>query len=106
LWWEWLSTISNRVNGNGCPHCNKRTVSEISQKWLDSFGITEREVKLPRFSRIRVDGFDPDTNTVYEFLGDYWHGNPEVFSSQDFFSRAKKKHFKTSSIKPFSVLKS
>lgn len=22
----------------------------------------------------KVDGFDPSTNTVFEFLGDYWHG--------------------------------
>ena len=26
------------------------------------------------------DGFDSETNTVYEFFGDYWHGNPEIFS--------------------------
>jgi len=29
------------------------------------------------------DGFDPITNTVYEFYGDYWHGNPKVFSQDD-----------------------
>ena len=23
-------------------------------------------------------GYDPKTNTIYEFLGDYWHGNPKV----------------------------
>jgi len=26
----------------------------------------------------KVDGFDAATNTVYEFMGDYWHGNPVV----------------------------
>ena len=26
---------------------------------------------------------DPETNTIYEFLGDYWHGNPEVYDSED-----------------------
>jgi hypothetical protein len=25
-----------------------------------------------------VDGYDPMTNTVYEFYGDYWHGNPDT----------------------------
>lgn len=28
----------------------------------------------------RVDGFDPTTNTIYEFYGDYWHGNPNKYS--------------------------
>ena len=26
----------------------------------------------------KTDGYDPKTNTIYEFLGDYWHGNPKV----------------------------
>ena len=29
----------------------------------------------------KVDAFDPITNTVYEFNGDYWHGNPQVFDA-------------------------
>ena len=33
--------------------------------------------------KVTVDGFDPETNTVYEFLGDYWHGNPEVYSAKE-----------------------
>jgi len=27
---------------------------------------------------------DPETNTVYEFLGDYWHGNPEVYDPDEY----------------------
>jgi hypothetical protein len=27
-----------------------------------------------------VDGYDPETKTIYEFLGNYWHGNPKLFS--------------------------
>jgi asparagine N-glycosylation enzyme membrane subunit Stt3 len=30
-----------------------------------------------------VDGFDPLTNTVYEYYGSYWHGNPEKYSPND-----------------------
>ena len=25
---------------------------------------------------LRVDGYHKGSNTVFEFLGDYWHGNP------------------------------
>ena len=31
----------------------------------------------------KVDGYCYETNTVYEFHGDYWHGNPIVFDSDD-----------------------
>jgi hypothetical protein len=32
---------------------------------------------------IQVDGFCPKTNTIYEFHGDVYHGNPEVFSDEE-----------------------
>ena len=27
-----------------------------------------------------ADGFDPKSNTIFEFDGDYWHGNPKVYA--------------------------
>lgn len=36
------------------------------------------EYNLPG-TRYKVDGYDPLTNTVYEFHGDIYHGNPQVF---------------------------
>ena len=30
-----------------------------------------------------VDGYEPATNTVYEFLGDFWHGNPNLYAATD-----------------------
>jgi hypothetical protein len=30
-----------------------------------------------------VDGFDPETNTVYECYGSFWHGNPEKYKPTD-----------------------
>jgi hypothetical protein len=30
-----------------------------------------------------VDGFDSETNTVYEFYGDYYHGNPKIYKKDD-----------------------
>ena len=31
----------------------------------------------------KVDGYCYETNTVYEFHGDYWHGNPKRFDPND-----------------------
>lgn len=28
-----------------------------------------------------VDGINYETNTIYEFNGDYYHGNPEIYDS-------------------------
>ena len=42
--------------------------------------------------QVRVDAYDPETNTIYEFLGDYWHGNPEVYDLND-FNRSNKTKF-------------
>ena len=39
-----------------------------------------RQIKI---LRKKVDGYDPYTNTIYEFLGDYWHGNPTIFKCNE-----------------------
>ena len=33
-----------------------------------------------------TDGYDPTTNTIYEYLGDYWHGNIGKYK-KDFFNK-------------------
>ena len=39
------------------------------------------EYNIPSIGK--VDGYCKQTNTVYEFHGDFWHGNPELFSTDD-----------------------
>lgn len=76
---------NDHLQGNGCPIC-KGSVSKKERLWLDAMGIPNddihRQVLLPLPEcRVIVDGFVPETNTVYEFLGDYWHGNPRKYTS-------------------------
>lgn len=91
VWWvcktcsyEWEANVKNRVAGRGCPKCACGQVSRVSQKWLDSLGIKhlKREYYISGLG-VRADGYDPATNTVYEFLGDFWHGNPEIFPARE-----------------------
>ena len=35
--------------------------------------------KEVRIAGYLVDGFDEENNTIYSFLGDYWHGNPAKY---------------------------
>jgi hypothetical protein len=38
-------------------------------------------------SWISFDGYCKETNTVYEFHGDYWHGNPKIYDSDEINSK-------------------
>jgi len=68
------------IRGCGCPNCGSR-VSKPETEWLNSLNIPDdkehRQVTLRiNGRRFHVDGFDLNTNTIYEFYGDYYHGNP------------------------------
>lgn len=38
----------------------------------------------------RVDGFSQETKTIYEFNGDYFHGNPDKFDPKDVNTKVNK----------------
>lgn len=67
--------------GNGCKVCSEQSVSKVETEWLDKLQIPNENRQYPVLDgKYIVDGYAPKTNTVYEFYGDYWHGNPNVFS--------------------------
>jgi hypothetical protein len=71
---------ADHLQGGGCPKCGYN-ISKAETDWLDSLKITKenRNLKILNFL---VDGYDPNTNTIYEFNGDFWHGNPAIFNPQ------------------------
>ena len=76
-------TPASHLNGSGCPKCSNQ-VSNLETLWLNCIAVEHRQVKLNVYSKLFcVDGFDPTTNTVYEFLGDFWHGNPKRYNPED-----------------------
>ena len=79
--------------GAGCRECAKgKTSSKLGNKWLDSLQndsiIREHKIILDNKNYV-VDGFDQSTNTIYEFFGDYWHANPDVFNLDDIMVKRK-----------------
>jgi hypothetical protein len=82
-------------SGKGCPRCVHR-ISKPETKWLDMLGVDihhrNKYVLLPDGKRYQVDAYNSVTNTVYEFLGDYWHGNPSVFPPTQMNKNAKRTH--------------
>ena len=84
-------TPNDHLQGSGCPSCPHH-ISGPETEWLDLIGIINdsehRNVFLRNSGRkFKVDGYDPATNTIYEFNGDYWHGNPSKFKSNDINER-------------------
>ena len=85
---EFLQTPNNHIsNAAGCKACS-HIVSEKEQQWLSSLGlpnnVEHRQIKTTiKNQRVWFDGFDPTTNTVYEFWGDFWHGHPTRYNPTD-----------------------
>lgn len=80
----------SHLKGIGCPQCSS-TVSNTEIAFLELIGVIERH-KMIRVGgkKFICDGFDPETNTIYEFDGDFWHGNPRKHHPDDVNARNKK----------------
>lgn len=84
-------TPRGHLRGHGCPNCGGPT-SRMERKWLDFLGVSEvnRSMWLNIGDhKIIADAYVPETNTVYEFFGDYWHGNPEIYDSSKIHPKRK-----------------
>lgn len=57
-------------------------VSKSETKWLDELGVVNRQVWLEDV-KYKVDGYDPDTNTVYLYHGRFWHGCPDTYDPEE-----------------------
>jgi hypothetical protein len=84
---EFLQTPNNHlIHSKGCPKCS-RNISKMETKWLDSMYNNRiiRQFKIVIDNKIyNVDGYDPDNMTIYEFYGDFWHGNLNIYNRDDF----------------------
>ena len=85
---EFKQTPANHINHKqDCPACMVGK-SKKEEAWLNSVGLPDdflhRTVILHIDGRrFIVDGFDSITNTIYEFYGDFWHGNPNLYEPTD-----------------------
>ncbi len=90
---EFKIQASCHLERQGCPMCNIQC-SVRETIWLNDIGLLNdrkhRGVNLNLGKKTLVDGYDPETNTVYEFHGDFWHGNPKTFNKDDIHPMKKK----------------
>jgi hypothetical protein len=87
---DFKQTPAGHFNGDGCSLCKPQGFSQLCINWLELIMRDEKifiqhaknvgEYRIPS-TRYRADGYCELTNTIYEFYGDRWHGNLNIFES-------------------------
>ena len=76
-----LRTPEANLKGRCCPTCS-RSISQKEIAWIASLNNPniKKDCRIYIDKKLIIpDGFDETTNTMYEFYGDYWHGNCSKF---------------------------
>ena len=85
-------------NGAGCPSCSNQ-YSKKSIEWLNYLSI-KYNLNIQHalnngekyiFGKNKADGYCEENNTIYEFHGDFWHGNPNLYNPDKINPRNGKK---------------
>lgn len=85
---KFIQAPSEHLYGKGCIKCT-HIISNAEQEFLDYCSIPIRNFRPVGWTKKPVDGYDPTANTIYEFLGDYWHGNPSKYDSNKLHPKRK-----------------
>ena len=86
---EFEQIPTNHIQGKGCIKCCLYLYSRIQIMCLNTISAVkniyikhaenEGEYTIPN-TKFKADGYCEETNTIYEFHGDYWHGNPKLYN--------------------------
>lgn len=78
----------------GCQQCKPKKHSKLGIEWLNYMKVrdncsiqhnenSERDGEHRiKNSLYHADGYCDETNTIYEFYGSYWHGDPKIYNSE------------------------
>lgn len=86
---KWHPRISDHIYGEtGCPPCNRKGYSKVAIEWLGYMAMKDNthiqhagnggEYPIPG-TLYHADGYSLALNKIYEYNGDYWHGNPAIY---------------------------
>jgi ssDNA-binding Zn-finger/Zn-ribbon topoisomerase 1 len=84
----------NHLRGHGCKKCKAR-ISRKEIVWLDFYEIENkfRQFRISLCNRVfYVDGYSTHNNSIYEFYGDFWHGNPFIYNAHNYNPFNNKKY--------------
>lgn len=85
-------TPHDHLHGHGCQKCT-HTVSKTEISWLNSLKVPHefrnKTIKLNN-KLFKPDAVDINNKIIWEFYGDFWHGNPQKYNSKDINCKNKK----------------
>lgn len=77
------------LQGRECPKCSN-IYSKVSIEWLTYMEVVYNteivhalrggEFRIPE-TRYKADGYSQERSIIFEFHGDFWHGNPLLYDS-------------------------
>jgi hypothetical protein len=89
---DFKQTPDSHLRGCGCPLCCRKKYSSMQIRWINFVQKYEAvhiehaenggEFPIPG-TRFKADGYCRENNTIYEFHGDLWHGNPVIYSAEE-----------------------
>lgn len=91
-------TPMDHLRNHGCLKCVSNNHSKAQIEWLKYLTIKDGYIQhmlndgeycIPD-SKYKVDGYNSKLNIVYEYHGDYWHGNPKCFPKEALNKTVKK----------------
>jgi hypothetical protein len=100
---KFMQTPNHHLRSYGCSKCSIRSFSKICVEWLEyvmkkenifiqhALNQGEKKVKI-NGKLIKFDGYCEKTNTVYEYHGSIFHGNPKYYKPEDVSPISKKKY--------------
>lgn len=87
---KFLQLPDSHLRGSGCPHCSQRNYSKIGVQWIKEYAFSHRLKNIQHAEyggefyikeiKSYADGYHKASNTIFEFHGDCYHGNPKVYS--------------------------
>jgi hypothetical protein len=93
---DFQQTPDHHLRGQGCSKCALSNYSKMQICWLNFiskfYNINIQHAENGgeyRLNKLKMDGFCKEKNTIYEFHGDFWHGNPKKFNENDYNSICK-----------------
>jgi len=80
---DFEQTPNNHLSGHGCSQCDIKIKEGI---WIKSFNNDNIKTNYNLYINnilYKPDGIDINNKIIYEFYGDYWHGNPNKFNAEN-----------------------
>jgi hypothetical protein len=89
---DFLIIPDNHISkGRGCSKCSNN-ISKLEIEWLNQLSVSVelRQKMIHIDDRLfKFDAFDPINKIIYEFYGDFWHGNINKYNYSDKNPRTK-----------------